>query len=75
MANPTEQASQGCVALLNLIVSAVILFILVFILMPGFIDLPEWAEDLRKNKHFRNLLLDILQSLKNLKDFKGSPIL
>jgi hypothetical protein len=50
MANPTEQASQGCVALLNLIVSAVILFILVFILMPGFIDLPEWAEDLRKNK-------------------------
>ncbi len=50
MAKHPEQVSQGCVALLNLIISSVILFVLVLILMPGFVDLPEWAEDIRSSK-------------------------
>lgn len=50
MANSAEQLSKGCVAMLNLVISTIILGVLVLLLLPDFVKLPEWTEQLRGNK-------------------------
>ncbi len=50
MDNSAEKLSKGCVGVLNLVISSIILGVLVVLLLPDFVNLPEWTENLRKNK-------------------------
>ena len=40
-----ETSSRGCAALINLVISAVILLILIAVLLPGYFTLPDWFGD------------------------------
>lgn len=48
MGNSSENTGKGCAALINLIISVFILAILLFTLLPGLIQLPDWAQSLKK---------------------------
>ena len=37
-----DSSNTGCAALINLVVSVIILLILVGFLLPGYFDLPDW---------------------------------
>lgn len=58
MSQSPEKIGKGCAALINLVVSVLILVVLAFVLLPGFIKLPDWAEKLRKGN-----LIDRRQAL------------
>ncbi|NJL11711.1 MAG: PQQ-binding-like beta-propeller repeat protein [Microscillaceae bacterium] len=49
MSQSPEKIGKGCAALINLVVSVLILVVLAFVLLPGFVKLPDWAEKLRKS--------------------------
>ena len=45
--NP-ENTSKGCAVLINLVVSVIVLIVLVSVLIPGLVNLPDWAESIKK---------------------------
>ena len=40
-----DTSSRGCAALINLVISAIILLILIAVLLPGYFTLPDWFGD------------------------------